>query len=261
MRTAAANAVAESESRRRAARLEKVETLQNYLVGVATGGGDPDLDYAELRRELLADPLIKDRLPRFVRTCRDTGQFWQFIKYKFGTYAERREYLWGEFRPLLEMLEGRGTTPADAQVGEVLASFDTESVHQVWQRALDRRKDDPEGAITLARTLLEAVCTHILDDAGIAYGASDDLPKLYHQVSLLLQLAPSQHTEADFKRILGGCTSVVEGLGGLRNRLGDAHGKGKKQVKPSSRHAELAVNLAGAMAVFLVETWNARKTA
>lgn len=78
-------------------------------------------------------------------------------------------------------------------------------------------------------------------------------------MSVRLQLAPSQHAEDDFKRILGGCTSVVEGLGGLRNRLGDAHGSGKKQRKPSARHAALAVNLAGGMAVFLVETWDSRK--
>jgi hypothetical protein len=58
-----------------------------------------------------------------------------------------------------------------------------------------------------------------------------------------------------FKRILGGCTSVVEGLGSLRNKLSDSHGKGKTGYKPLPRHAELAVNLSGAMATFLVATW------
>jgi Abortive infection C-terminus len=50
-------------------------------------------------------------------------------------------------------------------------------------------------------------------------------------------LAPSQHTEEPIKRILGGVTSVVEGLGSLRNKMGDAHGQGKKAVRPSARHA------------------------
>jgi len=31
-------------------------------------------------------------------------------------------------------------------------------------------------------------------------------------------------------------------------------------VRPSARHAQLAVNLAGAMATFLVDTWIARNT-
>ena len=54
------------------------------------------------------------------------------------------------------------------------------------------------------------------------------------------------------------CTSVVEGLGALRNRLSDAHGQGKSGVKPASRHAELAVNLAGALAVFMLATREAQ---
>jgi hypothetical protein len=36
------------------------------------------------------------------------------------------------------------------------------------------------------------------------------------------------------------------------------HGKGKVAVKPAPRHAELAVNLAGALAIYLLSTWEAR---
>ena len=52
---------------------------------------------------------------------------------------------------------------------------------------------------------------------------------------------------------------MVEGLGTMRNKLSDAHGRGKRPVKPSARHAALAVNLAGATATFLVEPWNERQ--
>ena len=51
--------------------------------------------------------------------------------------------------------------------------------------------------------------------------------------------------------------SVVQGLGTLRNRLSDAHGIGMSASRPAPRHAELAVNLAGSMAGFLVATWEA----
>jgi Abortive infection C-terminus len=43
----------------------------------------------------------------------------------------------------------------------------------------------------------------------------------------------------------------------LRNRLGDAHGQGKRPVKPAPRHAELAVNMAGSLASFLLATFEA----
>jgi hypothetical protein len=134
-------------------------------------------------------------------------------------------------------------------------------VQSVWNRALERRISDPEGAITSARALLETVCKHILDDLKVDYDDAADLPKLYRLTSQALQIAPSQHSQAVFKQILGGCTSVVEGLGALRNRLGDAHGGGRAKVRPAPRHAQLAVNLAGSMTSFLVATWEARKNA
>lgn len=231
---------------------EKAESLQNLLVARATGDGADG--YFELRAELMELPQVRKLLPRFVRTCRNASQFWNFIKHKFPTYQERRTYLWDEFRPLLEYLEAGQTTPVDGGASETLAAFDKEHVHAVWDKALDRRARDPEGAITLARTLLETVCKHILDDACETYAQGASLPSLYSHTARALNLAPSQHTEQVFRQILGGCQAVVEGLGSVRNRLSDAHGQGRQPVKPSPRHAELAVNLAGAMATFLVTT-------
>jgi hypothetical protein len=141
-----------------------------------------------------------------------------------------------------------------------LQKFDAETIHQIWLRAMDRRETDPEGAITLARTLLETVCKHILDEHKVPYESDSDLPGLYKMAAKSLNIAPSQHSEPVFKQILGGCTAVVEGLGALRNRLSDAHGQGKRPVKPASRHAELAVNLCGAVAMFLVATHQALPT-
>jgi hypothetical protein len=84
---------------------EKVESLQNLLISRATGGEAHDAHYKTLRSELMDDPITKNRLPRFVRTCFDLNQFWNYIKKRFGSYRERREFLWNEFRPLLEMIE------------------------------------------------------------------------------------------------------------------------------------------------------------
>lgn len=128
-----------------------------------------------------------------------------------------------------------------------------------WQKALGRRDSDPDGALTSARTLLETVCKHILDEAEIPYEDKDDLPKLYKSVANRLNLAPAQHLEPLFKQILGGCHAVVEGLGSLRSRIGDAHGHGLRPVKAAPRHATLAVNLSGTLATFLLETWDIRR--
>ncbi len=152
-------------------------------------------------------------------------------------------------------------SPADDSISAALAAFDPTQVHARWTMAMERRASEPEGAITLARTLLEDVCKWILDQSGETWQEADDLPVLYRKLAKVLKLAPDDHTEQVFKQILGSCQSVVESLGALRNKLSDAHSTGPKRARPQPRHAELAVNLAGAMATFLVATWEARKGA
>ena len=114
-------------------------------------------------------------------------------------------------------------------------------------------------SLTLARTLLETVCKHILAARAVAYDDGDELPRLYRLTAETLQIAPNEATEDAFRRIFGGCTSIVESLGTIRNRMGDAHGRGADAVRVEPRYARLAVNLSGAMATFLVETWEAAR--
>ena len=233
---------------------EQVEALQKILIAIATNGDSDTSEFSKLRQEIVSNSLLKDIVPYFLRTCRTTLEFWDFIKPQASDYAGRRRFIGNEFQPIFERIEGAKTMPADQIVSLALERFDTDSVHKIWLKALERRETDPEGAITSARTLLETVCKHILDEQDIAYEPTTDLPGLYKLVSNTLDIAPSQHTEPIFKQILGGCTTVVVGLGAIRNRLSDAHGQGKKPVKPAPHHAELAVNLAGAVAVFLIST-------
>lgn len=133
--------------------------------------------------------------------------------------------------------------------------FDEEYIHAQWKKALERKINDPEGAITTARTLIESILKYILDEKKITYSENSDLSEIYKEVAKSLNLAPEQHQEQIFKQILGGANGIISGLGSLRNKLGDAHGKNKKYMKPKKRHSELAVNLAGTMALFLYKTF------
>lgn len=240
--------------------LDKAQRLQDGLVALSTGSQFDGSDgvYQRLRRELLQNADTREKVPEFIRRYRDLGQFWQFIKVKFNHYAERREFLWDSFRPLIDHLEALDRAPAIGPIREALESFDPNNIPAVWQKALDRRLSDPEGAITIARTLLESVCKHVLDDLGIEYANDGDITKLWSQTAQALNLAPHQHQEKLFKTILGNAQSIVNSLGSLRNKIGDAHGSGRRPVKPKPRHAELAVNLAGTIAAFLVATLNER---
>ncbi len=187
-------------------------------------------------------------------------EFWAFIQPKFPSYRERSVYINQEFSSILEMLESNSSVSGDESVTSTLFRFDFERVNEAWLKALERRTTDPEGAITMARTLLETVCKNILDEENVTYADAADLPLLYKLLANQLNLAPSLHSEDVIKRILGGCASIVEGLGALRNRQSDAHGVGKSAVRAATRHAALAVNLTGAMATFLFETWQVKES-
>lgn len=241
-------------------KLERAMTLRDGLVALCAGGNMDHQVYRLLRREMMADAATSKLLPRFVRTNQDTGALWEYFKGYAPQWEPRRRHVREEFVDLIDFLEQRGA-PVDTLVSETLERFDAIAIEEAWSKALSRRETDPAGAITAARTLLESVCKHLLEDeeGNVSYGQNDDLPKLYRQASEKLNLAPSQHSEDAFKRILGSASSVVEGLGTLRNRVGDAHGtSGKRPIRPAPRHAALAVNMAGAMALFLIETAEAK---
>jgi len=240
--------------------MQQAAALQDMLISHATGGEATDWAYTSLRRELMNNATLQHLLPEFVRKSRDLAQFWQLIKFKFQHYAERRQFIWDEFRPLLDALEKNIETPSDTAISDAFVILNCETVNGIWAKALERRTDDPEGAITASRTLLEAVCKRILDDLGIEHTGKEDFSELYKMVAKELRLAPENYPEKNFKAILSSCQGIVNHLATLRNGLSDAHAP-SRPARPLPRHATLAVNLAGTMASFLVETWLARKEA
>ena len=243
------------------ATIDKVALLEQILTDTATGNPADNRTYEQLRRELMADPAIRVLLPEFVHTYRSLGAFWPYIKNQAAKWAERRQIIGAAFTPLVDHLERCDGAPGDSVADAVLVSFDAEGIHEVWAKALSRRGTDPAGAITMARTLLETVVKRILDELDEAYSDKDDLPKLYAAAGRALNLAPNQHSEEPIRAILGGAMTLVNGIGTLRNRLSDSHGRGGRlPVRPSPRHASLAVNTAGAVATFLVETYLERSS-
>lgn len=244
----------EIENIKKLSEFELAQYMQDNLIVRATGGGFDNLLYVYVREELLKQKVFERYLPKWIKTHRVIDQFWVFIKGKFSTYQERRYFLREEFTELLDYLETKKISPIEEAI-----IFDEAHIHTQWQKAIERKDTDPEAAITSARTLIESVLKYILDEQKITYIDSIDLPDLYKEVAKSLNLAPEQHQEQIFKQILGCAHGVISGLGALRNKLGDAHGKSKSNIKPKERHSELAVNLAGAMCIFLLKTYKESK--
>ncbi len=233
--------------------------LKNNIMGLTTQGGS-EIDYKLARAKLMRESVIKHLIPDFVRHSRDADSLrtaLSGVASGQGSWAIRRGHVDESFNSLLNFLESGGGA-ADATITDGLISYDAPAVQATWAKALDRRTADPEGAVTAASTLLEEVCKHIIEDSGGQWQEKWNTPKLYAEASSILNLSPSQHQADLFKTILGNCQSVVQSIGSLRNKGGDAHAGGRMRTPFKPRHAALAVNLAGSMALFLIETWRAR---
>ncbi|WP_200763016.1 abortive infection family protein [Nitrosophilus alvini] len=129
---------------------------------------------------------------------------------------------------------------------------------QIQKSEIKIKEGDYDGAITNARSLLEAVLTELektIDENAPQYDG--DLLKLYKRVQKLLNLEPGRpDIEGPLKQVLSGLVSIVGGMAGLSNRMGDRH---VRTYKPEKHHAVLVVNAAKTIVNFLFETYEYQK--
>jgi len=223
--------------------VERAVILRDLLITRSSSLVADDGSYGLLRREFMAAPATLRLLPEFMQNCRDLAEFWSFIRFKERSHVGRRQYLAAVFVPLLDHLE-QGGGSVDAAPPAALPSFDAAGVRTAWDAALQRQTTDPAAALTSALALLETVCRHIL--AG-APPAADSLPQLYAQAAHALDLAPSQPADPSIRALLASGQQLVEQL---------ATSPPDGAVSPAA--ASLSINLAGALATFLVEAWQSR---
>ncbi len=238
--------------------IRKTSELFEILISAATGKINPsdfsdyDKKYRALKDELLLDDKLKTRLPRFLTQCQTLSDFSTFVKGRASTYQQRRSYLGNEFQPANAFLYGNTVTPADNIIAAAISG--RQRIDDDWKKALDRRATDPEGAITMARTLLESTFKEVLHVKGFTYAENAKLSELYNMASTALGIDPRSATDAELKRLFGACSSFVLVIGEFRNGQGDAHGRSEIDPKPERRFAELAVNLAGSIASCFIST-------
>jgi hypothetical protein len=242
---------------------DAAETLLAYGIAIAEGKVEsvPKRAFESAHRDLLADPVAKRAASGVLKRCSSPDLLWGYLRSVatgHGSWALRRNAVRELLDPVRDALEHDGH-PLDDLVSGGAARLNAESVQDAWTEALQRRETNAEGAVTIARTLLESTLKTILDDRGVTYQRQDDLPRLYRAVGKELGLAPNGYSEEAFRQILGGCSSVITGIGSLRNQVSDAHGSGRVRYRPAARHATLAVNVAGSMALFLIETHEASR--
>lgn len=142
-----------------------------------------------------------------------------------------------------------------------ILNFDT--VQRDIDRALTAAEQDPESAVTSASSTLESVCRSILVELGHPLPAKRDIKTLFREVAQTLRLGADRsdlnaEIAEDVKAILGGLATITQGIGALRTKFGDAHGRERGYFRIDGRIADLAINAASTISLFLIETWQKR---
>lgn len=143
--------------------------------------------------------------------------------------------------------------PSDNEVERILETVDVPHIKKAWEKAVQRRKTDPEGALTSAKTIIEATCKRILDGQKVSYSPSSDINGLIAQVLEALEMSPSQHIDKETKRMLGSMCAMVNGIAFLRNKLSDSHAASSLSETNLEEISDLAINVAGNLATMLLK--------
>jgi len=202
-----------------------------------------------------------ERLPTLIREILDPRDWLEFEKSRDEAVAYLNDYLKYDGFEIAQ--DGDFFSVRSLSGGAVAFKYPSQTSRAVNQLFVDQQvkkcdrklaENDFDGAITNARSLLEAVLSDVEQELSPESPPpyDGDLINLYKRVQKLLNLEPSRSDIAEpLKQVLGGLASIVAGLAGLRNKMGDAH---VRSYQPAKRHAILVVNAAKTLAAFVVDT-------
>ena len=114
---------------------------------------------------------------------------------------------------------------------------------------------DYDGAITNARSLIEAVSIKIIETKNNeTYKSDGDLIKIFKDLKTSLNMnIDKEHSPHFLIEIIQGMSTAIHGIAALSNRASDRH---YRTYKPQKHHAKLAVNCAFSFCDFIVESFH-----
>jgi hypothetical protein len=137
--------------------------------------------------------------------------------------------------------------------------FESQQFHSAYQdleKARTAIRDgNLENAITRSIACLESTMRVVHEELGDELPAKRQVSDLWKSTRAILRMDeadPEGRTGEMANALAGSLSGLVTATGGLRNALGDAHGKGNEVPVVSLAVAELAINVASTLATFIV---------
>lgn len=211
---------------------------------------DPDVQPLDVLGRILAEFMEYD-----IEYLGATGEQWRAGRERIRKILEREGLSYYAGGRVISLVAG----PPARALAELVRAKDLPAIQVEFERALSSLETDPPAAVTAACAILEALFKVYIEDEQLELPNSQTVKPLWAVVQKHLGLDPSRLVDQDLARILGGLSSVVDGIGTLRTHASSAHGRGRRAYRLAARHARLAVHAANTLAAFVLETWAARK--
>lgn len=178
-------------------------------------------------------------------------------------YDEQYARIYQKCKDIVERIEG--TSSAISQTANSLKKkFSSEYMSKQIELMVSMQVTNPTNAIGAAKELIESCCKTILDELGIPWGKTDDVPQLTNKTLDALNLLPANVQSTDqgadaIKAILGNLRSIPSKLAEIRNPFGSGHGKSASFKGLEERHAKLAVGSSITFVDFVWSTYESQK--
>ncbi len=180
-------------------------------------------------------------------------------------YDERYARIYEKCKAIMDRLEG-GSSVIIKTADNLKGKFSSEYMSQQIELMVSMQSMNPTNAIGMAKELIESCCKTILEDLGIAWSKTDDVPQLTNKTMDALNLLPANVQETDpgadaVKAVLGNLRAIPSKLAEIRNPFGSGHGKSASFQGLEERHAKLAVGSSITFVDFIWSTYeNQKKT-
>jgi hypothetical protein len=153
-----------------------------------------------------------------------------------------------------------GSSAPSKSLSELIKGRDIPTIEAEFNRALANVNSEPREAVSAACNILESIFKVYIDDENLPQPQKQDLQSVWKVVRVDLGFDTKLVQDDDLKRILSGILSIVDGIGAFRTHASSAHGEGRKVYKLKPRHARLAIHSAHTLALFVLETWDEKRS-
>jgi hypothetical protein len=152
-----------------------------------------------------------------------------------------------------------GSTPISKTLEDYLKSGNFSSIEKEFERAVEHIQTDPPALVTAACSIVEAALKFYIERFNLVAPNKLNVMPLWATVQLHLSLNADDTLAADQHKVLKGISSIIDGVGAFRSHIGSAHGRGSSPPSIVVAEAQLVVNVAHTLVVFIMEVLHAKK--